>query len=499
MDFFSFDVLSLFSLTNILAMLLGTFVGLVIGVLPGMGATIAIVLLLPLTYSMTPLASILMLISAYQGSEYGGSISSIVLGIPGGPAAVATVLDGNAMARKDMAGKALAYSLVSSTVGGLIGGLVLLFLSVPLARLAVRFSDPEFCLIGVLGLIAVAALSSADGVKSTISVLMGLMLGTVGLDVFTGIQRFTFNQLELMDGISMIALLTGMFALSEVFAMVSEDLERRYSTGKTKVSTHLTWQEFKNTFRSTMLGSVIGSVVGLFPGMGAGPASWFAYIQAKRQSKNPESFGKGNPDGITAPEAANNAVVGGALVPLLALGIPGSPATAIVLGAFIIHGIEPGPNLFRGDTDLVYGIFYGYMLATVLMYVAGRLVTNMFARSLTIPNIYLIPIILILSIVGVYASQALHFNLWFALVVGIISFFVKKLHYSLPSFVLAFILSPIIEESLRRSLVLSDGSYSIFVTRPYSIAILVVMALFVGSAGWRMYKDRTLRAVSAEQ
>jgi putative tricarboxylic transport membrane protein len=363
----------------------------------------------------------------------------------------------------------------------------------------VRFSDPEFFLIGVLGLIAVAALSSADGIKSAISVLLGLMLGTVGLDVFTGAQRFTLGRLELMDGISMIALLTGMFALSEVLVMVSEDLHKRYSAGKTKVSTHLTWQEFKNTFRATMLGSAIGSVVGLFPGMGAGPASWFAYIQAKRNSKSPETFGKGNPDGIVAPEAANNAVVGGALVPLLALGIPGSPATAIVLGAFIIHGIEPGPNLFRGDTDLVYGIFYGFMLATVLMYIAGRLVTNLFARSLTIPNIYLIPIILILSIVGVFASQALHFNLWFALAIGVISFFLKKLHYSLPSFVLAFILSPIIEESLRRSLVLSDGSFSIFFTRPYSIAILVVMALFVGSAAWRLYKDRTLRTVSVDQ
>lgn len=482
MDLLSFDFASLFSLANLLAIVFGTLVGLIVGALPGLGATVAVVLLLPLTYTMPPLASILLLIAAYQGAEYGGSISSIVLGIPGTPAAVATVLDGNAMARKDMAGKALGYSLASSTVGGIFGGLVLLFLSVPLAGLAVRFSDPEFFLIGMAGLIAVAALSSRSKVKSAISVVLGLMVGTIGLDTFTGALRFTFGRLELLEGVGMIALLTGMFAFSEIFLMISNDIDKRYSSGTKKLSTGLTWPEFRAVLPATTLGAVIGSVVGLFPGMGAGPASWFAYIQAKKFSRHPEAFGDGNPDGIAAPESANNATVGGALVPLLALGIPGSPATAIILGAFIIHGIQPGPNLFTGNADLAQGLFYGFLLTTVAMYIAGRLVTNLFARTLTISNIYLVPIVLILSIIGVFAAKGLFFELWIALGVGVLSFFMRKLDYSLPCFILAFILSPIIEESLRRSMILSDGSYAIFVTRPYALAILALILLFLATS-----------------
>ncbi|WP_210492836.1 tripartite tricarboxylate transporter permease [Microvirga antarctica] len=488
MDFLSYDFTSLFSAANLIAIVFGTLVGLIIGALPGLGATVAVVLLLPLTYSMEPLASILLLIAAYQGAEYGGSISSIVLGIPGTPAAVATVLDGNAMAKKDMAGKALAYSLSSSTIGGIIGGLVLLFLAVPLARLAVRFSDPEFFLIGIAGLLAVAALSSKSKLKSAISVVLGLMVGTIGLDTFTGALRFTFGRLELLEGVGMIALLTGMFAFSEIFFMISNDLDKRYSAGSKKLSTGLTWPEFCGVFRSTMIGGAIGSVVGLFPGMGAGPASWFAYIHAKRSSRFPEAFGEGNPDGIAAPESANNAVVGGSLVPLLALGIPGSPATAIILGAFIIHGIQPGPNLFTNSADLAKGLFYGFLLTTVAMYLAGRMVTNLFARALTVPNNYLIPVVLVLSIVGIYASKGLYFDLWVALGVGVLSYFLKRLHYSLPSFILAFILSPIIEESLRRSMLLSDGSYSIFVTRPYALTILLMIIAFIAFSLWGVRK-----------
>ncbi len=490
MDFLSYDFASLFSAANLIAIVFGTLVGLIIGALPGLGATVAVVLLLPLTYSMEPLASILLLIAAYQGAEYGGSISSIVLGIPAAPAAVATVLDGNAMAKKDMAGKALAYSLSSSTIGGIIGGLVLLFLAVPLARLAVRFSDPEFFLIGIAGLIAVAALSSKSKLKSAISVVLGLMVGTIGLDTFTGALRFTFDRLELLEGVGMIALLTGMFAFSEIFFMISNDLNKRYSAGSKKLHTGLTWTEFRGVFRSTMVGAAIGSVsCRALSGEWAGrPASWFAYIHAKRSTRFPEAFGEGNPDGIAAPESANNAVVGGSLVPLLALGIPGSPATAIILGAFIIHGIQPGPNLFTNSADLAKGLFYGFLLTTVAMYLAGRLVTNLFARALTVPNNYLIPVVLILSIVGVYASKGLYFDLWVALGVGVLSYFLKRLHYSLPSFILAFILSPIIEESLRRSMLLSDGSYSIFVTRPYSLTILLMIIAFIAFSLWGVRK-----------
>jgi putative tricarboxylic transport membrane protein len=492
MDLFGFNIVSLFTWSNILAIAFGTFVGMLIGALPGLGATLAIVLLLPLTYTMEPLASILMLLAAYQAAEYGGSISSIILGIPGTPAAAATVLDGNPLAKQSSPGKALAYSLYASTIGGLFGGLVLLFLSVPLVKLALAMSDPEFFLIGILGLIAVVALSSRDVTKSLISVVLGLMAGTVGMDIISAAPRFTFGRPELMDGINIIALLVGMFAFSEILVMVSEELRKKYVTDRTGLKTKLTMKEFKRVVKPIGIGSVIGSIVGIFPGMGAGPASWFAYSEAKRVSKKPEEFGKGSPEGIAAPEAANNAVVGGALVPLLSLGIPGSASTAIIMGAFIIHGLQPGPRLFSTEVELVYGIFYGFLLTTFAMFILGKYITTLFARVLTVPNPILVPTVLVFSIIGIYAAHYLFFDLWFALLIGLISFIARKLDFSLPSFILAFVLSPIIEESFRRSLILSEGSYSIFFTRFYSILILlIILAIVVVSIiKWRKEKGK---------
>lgn len=496
----SYDFTELLSVWSLGAIVFGTMAGLIIGALPGLGATIAVVLLLPLTYSMTPLASVLMLLAAYQGAEYGGSISSIILGIPGTPASVVTVIDGNAMARRDMAGKALGYSLAASTLGGIIGGIVLVFLAVPLARLAVRFADPEFFLIGIAGLIAVGALGTGSFIKSLISVLLGLLIGTIGMDGFTGVPRFSFGTLELLEGVGMIALMTGLFAFTEIFSIISNEINKRFASSTTRLSTGLTWSEMRRIAPASLRGSVIGSIVGIFPGMGAGPASWFAYISAKRSSRHPEEFGHGSPEGIAAPEAANNATVGGAMVPLLALGIPGSPSTAIILGAFIIHGIQPGPNLFSANAELVKGLLYGFLLATVVMYVAGRLVTNVFARVLTVSNSYLIPVVLGLSIVGVYASHGLFFDLWLALGVGVLAYFLKRLDYSLPSFILAFILSPIIEASLRRSMLLSGDSLEIFVKRPYSLGILILIVLFIGASIWtRMRAGRAAKTkVNAE-
>lgn len=479
MELFGFDISIIFSLSNLMAILIGTFVGMLIGALPGLGAAIAIVLLLPLSYGMEPLASILMLLATYQAAEYGGSISSIMLGIPGTPAAAATLLDGNRLARKSSPGKALAYSLSASTIGGIFGGLVLIFFSLPLSKFALVISDPEFFLIGLLGLIAVAGLSSRDTIRSFISVVLGLMAGTVGQDLFTGENRFTLGQIELMDGISLVALLVGMFAFSELFKMVNEDLDTKYTVSKQNLKTNLTMNEFKSVIKPKFIGSTIGSVIGIFPGLGSATASWFAYSAAKRYSKKPETFGQGNPEGIAAPESANNATVGGALVPLLTLGIPGSPATAIIMGAFIIHGIQPGPKLFSTNVTLVNGIFYGFLLTTIAMFIVGKFITPVFARVIKVPNPILIPIVLVLSIIGIFVARNMFFDIWFGILIGILSFILVKLQFSLPSFILGFILCPIIEESLRRALLLSNGSYSIFITRPYSIIILCIILIFL--------------------
>lgn len=488
MAVFDFDFQSLFEISSLAGILIGTLVGMLIGALPGLGATVAIVLLLPFTYSMEPLASILMLVAAYQAAEYGGSISSIILGIPGTPASAATILDGNTLARKSSPGKALAYSLWASTIGGLFGGVILLFLSLPLSAIALRLGDPEFFLIGVLGLIAVAGLSARDVTRSFISVVLGLMAGTIGIDVISSAQRFTFGQAELLDGLHLVAVLVGIFAIAEILSMISTDLYRTYVTDKRGLSTHITFREFWQTGKAISLGSVVGSIIGIIPGMGAGASAWFAYSLARNTSKDPKSFGTGNPEGIAAPEAANNATVGGALLPLVTLGIPGSASTAIILGAFIIHGIQPGPSIFSTNPTLVYGIFYGFLVACFAMFAVGKLLTPFFAYVLKTPNYLLVPIILILALIGVYASNYMIFDLWIALVFGVLFFLLNKLNFSAPAFILAFVLSPILEESLRRALLISDGTYVMFFTRTYSIGILVIILAIVVLSLWSQMK-----------
>jgi putative tricarboxylic transport membrane protein len=491
LDLLSFDFSLLFTWENLMVIIFGILYGLFIGALPGLGVTIGIALLLPVTYSLSPLASILMLVAVYQAGEYGGSISSIVMGVPGTPAAVATMIDGNTMAKQGYPGKALGYSLTGSVIGGIIGVIFLMTLSIPLSSIAIDFADPEIFLIGILGLVSVASLGTSDIFKSIISILLGLLLGLIGLDILTGAIRFTFGSLYLMEGINYIALIVGVFAVSEVLSMLLGNLNKRYVTDTKNLKTGLTWSEFRYIRKSTLRGSVIGSFTGVLPGLGAGPASWFAYTDAKRSSKNPEKFGKGEPNGIAAPEAANNAAVGGALVPLLTLGIPGSPATAVILGAFLIHGIKPGAQVFSTNFELIGGIFWGFLLATILMYAIGKYTTSLWARMLTMPNYILTPIILYIALIGVYAARGNLFDIWIAIIVGVIAFFVKKLDYSLPAFILAFILGPIIEEGLRRSLVLSSGSYTIFVTRGYSIIILLLILIIVGSTIYRNWKENS--------
>lgn len=482
MEFLNFDFSSLFSFSTLFAIILGTFVGILIGALPGLGAVLALVLMLPLSYSMDPMAAILLLLATYQGAEYGGSISAVILGIPGTPAALVTVFDGNAMAKQGKPGKAIAYSLTSSVIGGLAGGLALIFLSAPLVKFALSIGEPEFFLIGLLGLFAVGMLSSEDKVKSLIAAVLGLMVGTIGMDAFTGVPRFTFGEIELMEGVDLVALLVGMFAISELLIMVSKELKVKYQTDQKGVSrfmTRLSFKDFKKIFKASTVGSLVGIIIGIIPGMGAGPASWFSYTIAKKTSKSPETFGKGNPEGIAGPEAANNATVGGALLPLLTLGIPGSPSIAIIMGAFIIHGIQPGPKLFSVETELVYGLLFGFLLTTVALYIIGKFVTAGFVKMLTIPNPVLIPVILGISFIGAFAARNSFFDVWLALIVGVISLILIKLDFSLASFVLALILCPIIEESFRRSLLLSDGSFSIFFTRPISLILIAVILLII--------------------
>jgi len=480
MDFLTHvDWASLFSFSLILIIFFGVFVGILIGSLPGLGATIAIVLLLPITYALTPIEAVILLLSAYQGAEYGGSISSIILGIPGTPAAVATIMDGHPLSTKHSPGKALGYSLTASLFGGITGGLVLIFLSIPLAKIALQISAPEFFLVGTIGLIAVAGLSSKNVVNGLISATLGLMAGTVGMDMITGAPRYTFGNFEIIDGLSFVALLVGVFAITEIFNIIQKDLHKKYDIKKDKLQAKINLKEFKKIFKPTSIGSILGSIIGVLPGVGSATACWFAYDAAKRTSKDPDSFGEGNPEGIAAPEASNNAVVGSSLVPLLALGIPGSGSMAIIMGAFIIHGVQPGPRVFSEESSLVYSILVAFLFTTVALFIIGKLLTPVFASVLNVPNPILMPIILMFAILGAFASKDLYLDIWIALITGIIFYFFKMVDYSFPSFVLGFVLSPIIEENFRRALIMSDGSYLIYFTRPYSIGLIVILLIFV--------------------
>lgn len=497
METLGYDLLNVFTLTNMLCILLGTVVGMVFGALPGLGTVIAVALLLPVTFTLPPLAGILMLLATYQAGEYGGSISAILLGVPGTPQAAATVIDGHAMAMNESPGKALSFSLLSSSIGGIFGGLVLIFVSVPLAKFALNFGSPEYFLLGVIGLMAVGLLSGRDKVKSMISVVLGLMAGTVGVDTLTGVSRATFDQPELMDGINLVAFLVGMFAISELFIMISRGLDIRYTSDYATLKTGLSLADVKKIIKPTTIGSLIGAGTGILPGIGGGASCWFAYAVVSKMSKTPEAFGKGCAEGIAAPESSNNASAGGALVPFLALGIPGSAAIAIIMGAFIMHGIQPGPNVFTAERDLVYGIFYGFILTTVAMYLVGRLLTPMFARVLVVPNSFLVAIVLVLCLIGIYASKAAFFDLWLALGIGVVFYILKRLQYSVSSVIIAYVLAPIIEENFRRSLTLANGSYEVFFSSIYSIALVLMIAAALGASLYGDLKRRRARPLSA--
>jgi len=483
---------------NLLMIFMGSFLGLLIGALPGLGPTVGVALLLPFCFdlSLSPVSTILLLTSLYQASEYGGSISSILLSSPGTGAAVATLLDGYPMCKRGYPGKALGYSLTASTIGGFIGVIVLILFSAPLASFALKFGASEYFALGILGLTMVATLSSKDILKSILSVVFGLLLTMIGIDIITGYPRFSFGRAELFEGIPLIPLLIGLFAVSEVYKTIGEHLSQKFVGSSKNLKVWITFKEIKSILRVSLIGGLIGSIVGIFPGLGGGPASWFSYADAKRRSKTPEEFGKGHPEGIAAPESANNASVGGALVPLLTLGIPGSPTAAVILGAFIIQGVQPGPQIFQKMPELVYGLFVGLLLATATMYILGLFTTNLLARMVILPNWFIASIILILACIGSYAGRHLVFDIWLMLLFGVVGYFLRKFEYSLPSILMAYILGYLIEANLRRTLLISSGSYLVLITRPMTLILLILSVVSLIFAVVREYKTRKRLPVS---
>lgn len=473
---------------NILAIAIGSVAGYFVGALPGLSPSMSIALLLPFTFDLDPLTSLVLLTSLYGAAEYGGSITAVTINVPGEAGATPTTFDGYQLTRKGFPAKALGMSIVASFYAGIISTLGLMLLSIPLAKFAIQFAPPEYCALGLFGLSMVSAMSGKSPVKGFICVFFGLALTLIGVDPISGTIRYA-GSMHLLQGIPLIPALVGLFAISEVLETMEE--LGKGTPAYQKISGALpTIKEYISCHMAMLRGTLIGFIIGVVPGAGKAVASFIAYNEEKRASKHPELFGTGVLEGVAAPEAANNAVVGGALVPLLSLGIPGSAAAAVLIGAFTIHGLQPGPLLFVKEPGLIYGLFASLLLGNVFMLVMGLAGTQLWAKVVTIPKSILTPIVLAISLFASYAESNNVFGIWLALIFGVIGYFLRKFDFPVAPIVLALVLGEMIETNFRRTILLSDGSLSMFVTRPVSMLILVITVVSVGLQIYRTYKGR---------
>ena len=462
---------------SIALLISGIVLGLVIGILPGLGPPIAIALALPFTFYLEPVPSIILLLGIYSAAIYAGSISAIAVGIPGTGAAIATVQDGHKMFKAGRGGEALGFSLTGSIIGGLVSVVCLALISPALADLAVQFGPREYLAISIFGLMVVVRVAGQNLFKGLLMGVLGIFLTTWGLDELNGTERFTFGTYHLYEGIPLVPFLVGLFAMSEVMIGAERALKKvefSQSSLSVKIPGMKTLGKMKDVI---MRSSLIGTVIGIIPGEGAAVGAFFAYSEAKRRSKHPEKFGTGIPEGIVAPETANNATVGGALVPTLTLGVPGSPAAAVLLGALLIQGLAPGPKLFTERPDLMYSIFIGLFVINILMMIIGFYAIRFAARLIMVPTSVIVPTVLLLCFVGIYSVSNSFFNVGVLLGAGILGYVVRKLGYSIAPLSIGFVLGPILENSLRQSLVIADGSTSEFFNTPIGLTIYALLAL----------------------
>lgn len=474
LDGLAHGILRAITLQALIAVTVGVAWGIVAGALPGITASIGMALMLPFTRAYDPDVALMLLAGVYVGAEYGGSIPAILIRAPGEPANAPAALDGYAMHMRGETGKALGFSLVPGTIGSIVGAVAMVALLTPLARLALAFGPPEFLALAIFGLCAVIGLSRGNLAKGVASAAFGLALSVVGVDYLSGQERFTYGVNGLMEGISAVAVVIGLLALSEMFSEINRVAEPQ-PVISTKVRTQLPKViEYIRCLPATMLGTVIGIVVGVMPGAGATVASFMAYTESRRVSKDADRYGEGVPDAIAAPEAANNANVPTSLVPVLAFGIPGSVAGAVMLGGLMMHGVRPGPQLLTGKAEFVYALFGGLLTASLAMYALGRLFLKPWIHMVNIPKRYLITLIMVLVIVGMLGLNLGTFVIYVVLVAGVVGFFMERHGFSPVAAVLGLVLGEMIEQNLRRSLVMSRGSFEIFLTRPITLALLLL-------------------------
>jgi putative tricarboxylic transport membrane protein len=478
---------------------LGVLWGIFGGALPGISPSIAMALLLPLTYGMEPVTAIVLLASVYVGAEYGGSIPAILIRTPGTNSASATALDGYEMARQGRAGEALGISLIAGLAGGLVGLVVLVLATKPLAMVALAFTPPAYFALGILGISVIAGLSSGSLIKGLIAAVIGLMFAMVGTDPVSGIPRFTYGEPELLGGIKPLLIMVGLFAVSEMLVQISEPPWAKASADNARLKLP-NWAMMKRLFKPTAIGSVIGTVEGVTPGAGGTVAAFMSYSEAKRWSKHPEEFGKGSPEAIAAPESANNVVTATALVPLLSLGIPGSNSAAVLLGGFLVHGLQPGPMLFEKAPDVVYGLYGGLLVANIAMVLIGLVILTPCIWLVNRPKPWLISFILALVVTGVYSIHQSVFEVGLVLAVGVLGYILRICKVPMLPMVLGVVLGFMIESNYRRSLLLSGGEHNIFFSDKVSLGLLVLAAVLTAYSLWREFwpgKSSTLKEKAA--
>lgn len=472
------SILELLSVQTLLFTIFGTFAGIIVGSIPGLTATMAVAVLTSLTFGMNDIDAIAMMLGVFVGGVYGGSISAILMKVPGTSSAVMTSLDGYPMAQRGEAGKAIGISTVSSFIGGVFSCIVLVLGCSLIATVAARFGYPEYFVLSIFGLIVIADASSDSLLKGLLSTIIGVLITTIGMDSLTGLNRFTFGSRELMAGIDQVPVLIGLFGVSEIIKQlftINKGTQDYQKIGRIFPGWKLLWK-----LKGTLLRSaVIGTGIGIMPGAGGPIAAFVAYNSEKTNSDHPKDFGTGIPEGIAAPECANNATVGGALIPMLSLGVPGDGVTAIMMSTFAIHGLRLGPMIFAEQGTIVTGVYIYSIIANFCMLFMGLFLARFFARLLKLDKSMLLPLILITCVVGSYASSNKTFFIQVMVVFGVLGFLLESVGVSSSPLILGMVLGDLLETNLRQSLILSQGSYEIFFTRPICIFFWVLTFFMV--------------------
>lgn len=470
---------------NLLFALIGSIIGTMIGILPGIGPVAGTALLLPVTFSMEATPAIIMLTSIYYGAMYGGTLTSVLVNVPGEAASAITCLDGYQMAKRGRAGSALAVAAVGSFIGGIVAICGLIVLAEPLTRLALLFGPPEFFALMLVGLSLVAGLAGRSIALALISAVVGLLIAMVGIDPVMGAPRFTFGSLNLMGGVDVVVVAMGMFGVGEI--LIALEREGRTAALGARLSEMMpTRDEMRRSVGPIMRGTGIGFALGLIPGMGAVVPTVMSYIAEKRLSKTPEKFGTGMIEGVAGPETANNAYANAALIPLLTLGIPGSPTVAVIMGAFMMKGIIPGPFLFKDHPDVVWGVIASFVVGNVMLLILNLPLIPLWVKLLRIPRATLFTLILGFCVVGAYSINGQVFDVGVMCAFGVLGYAFRKLDIPLAPLILTLILGPLMEQSLRQSLEISRGDFTIFFTRPISLVLVTLAAAIVVTSSLRI-------------